>query len=425
MVTIVTPPSTVDGIKRLAKAIKREFGIPHTQALEEAAQKAGFQNFIHAKRAIAQTSSLSYVVYISAYWRDRQSTPVNAGRETMQVVLSKPLTDLVTSRQVHYCRNLKGFKLEAADHLERIQDTGSKERAVEELHRAADTLSFLQTTGLIPAHLKPHFEKMELMHRLPGADHASWWIDPQSTEWVVLDEPYLHRSSQARTDWFVEHNLKVVQPAWPGLYYPGQSIPYLISQSSALLERLQHQLMDFTENNLLPRKLHSDNYFSQFISPTRAVSGKKRKSRPFPAYGDRNGATPYGGAPGVPSLWRPARPMPLEVHSTIGPIFQKLCSSSVKKAGITGRVYDRLNNARSLLEDWAYAEHKGNITREIEETLYYVAGVEECQTHQEAVDAITAVRIGILNGYQECKPRRDLLVLIDGALKEVIARASK
>lgn len=46
-------PSSLDGIKRHAKAIKAEKGLQHARALDEAATLAGFQNFAHAKRALA------------------------------------------------------------------------------------------------------------------------------------------------------------------------------------------------------------------------------------------------------------------------------------------------------------------------------------------------------------------------------------
>ncbi|WP_114947645.1 hypothetical protein [Microvirga calopogonii] len=43
-------PSSIDGIKRLAKQIKAQKGLQHARALDEAARTAGFQNFAHANR---------------------------------------------------------------------------------------------------------------------------------------------------------------------------------------------------------------------------------------------------------------------------------------------------------------------------------------------------------------------------------------
>lgn len=50
-------PSTMDGIKRLAKSIKAERGIKHLLALDAAAQSAGFQNFGHARNVLEKRST--------------------------------------------------------------------------------------------------------------------------------------------------------------------------------------------------------------------------------------------------------------------------------------------------------------------------------------------------------------------------------
>ncbi|MBA8907928.1 hypothetical protein [Aminobacter ciceronei] len=46
-------PSSIEGIKRLAKKIASEKSVKHTTALNEAAVLAGYQNFIHAKHALS------------------------------------------------------------------------------------------------------------------------------------------------------------------------------------------------------------------------------------------------------------------------------------------------------------------------------------------------------------------------------------
>jgi hypothetical protein len=46
-------PASLDGIKRLAKSIKRGFDIPHHQALDAAAKAAGYENFGHARNVLA------------------------------------------------------------------------------------------------------------------------------------------------------------------------------------------------------------------------------------------------------------------------------------------------------------------------------------------------------------------------------------
>jgi hypothetical protein len=53
-------PTTIDGIKRLARQIHKAGDIPHHEALELAAKQAGFENYRHAlKRLSEQPPSFS------------------------------------------------------------------------------------------------------------------------------------------------------------------------------------------------------------------------------------------------------------------------------------------------------------------------------------------------------------------------------
>lgn len=52
MTTTAVIPKTIDGIKRLAKFIKKRDGIKHHEALNKAAEQAGFRNFKHAQNAL-------------------------------------------------------------------------------------------------------------------------------------------------------------------------------------------------------------------------------------------------------------------------------------------------------------------------------------------------------------------------------------
>ncbi|MGV2166178.1 hypothetical protein ACQZ40_07355 [Agrobacterium sp. 16-172Ci] len=49
-------PSSVHGIKRLAKRIASEKSLKHTAALDEAARIAGYQTFLHAKRSLSRAN---------------------------------------------------------------------------------------------------------------------------------------------------------------------------------------------------------------------------------------------------------------------------------------------------------------------------------------------------------------------------------
>ncbi|TYK74149.1 hypothetical protein FSY45_20140 [Comamonas sp. Z1] len=52
MPTETTSLNTLESIKRLAKAIKKDAGIKHFAALDQAAMRAGFANYAHAQRTL-------------------------------------------------------------------------------------------------------------------------------------------------------------------------------------------------------------------------------------------------------------------------------------------------------------------------------------------------------------------------------------
>ena len=63
--SIQTPATTLNRIKRRAKIIARLEQIQHVYALDKAAQEAGFRNFNHARNVIEATipASLPIMLY--------------------------------------------------------------------------------------------------------------------------------------------------------------------------------------------------------------------------------------------------------------------------------------------------------------------------------------------------------------------------
>ncbi|MDG9929037.1 MULTISPECIES: DUF5623 domain-containing protein [unclassified Pseudomonas] len=424
MVTLATPPSTIDGLKRSAKSIKRVSGITHHQALDEAARKAGFQNFMHAKRAIAKARAQSFTAYVTVYWNDLHSSARSSGRCTVEVQLKLPLSELLADGIKIGGAYLSRFKLEAPDHLELRTDAASQNSAMQYLDQASFTLLFLNATGLVGGCRKENFEAVKSLGRIPKSDHMTGWEDPQTGDWLLLDEPYISPVPGFREEWLQEHGLYQVAPSWHGLYYPGYSVPYLISPSQALIKKVQtlvEGIPDSAYPKGLPRKMEYD---SKFISPARIASGKPRRPHTLPSSGVRNGAVAYGGARGVRSKWRPVRGMPLEMHTTVGPILHKLCNSSVRAAGVTARVYEKLNQVRSRLEDWAFMEHPNGITEEVEAKFYYGPVIDGFTTPQDTLKAIETVWAVLLKGYEDCKPRAQMLAKIESAAVDLRKKVS-
>lgn len=110
-------PSTIEGIKRLARSIKREQNLISARALDAAAQQAGFSNYRHAKRQLNEAhsgrESPTFRMWITAYWRDVDGS---TGRETLNVAAHLAWGKELQPREVQAIRGLQKFRLDAPDH---------------------------------------------------------------------------------------------------------------------------------------------------------------------------------------------------------------------------------------------------------------------------------------------------------------------
>jgi len=416
--SLLEQPSTIRGIKKKAKAI-RQPGQKHATALDFVAKAAGYRNFHHAQRELSPASPQhrpppgQHSIFISAYWRDRDSSPRSAGCETIQIHLSRPVKDLMTRHQGTYARNLEGFRLEAPDNLEMRANTDSQARARELLVRAALSIQFMEVTGLRPATSERNFKALENLEGFPSKDHVSLWIDPNSGGWIALDEPYGHVNEKSlvskRAEWITDHALHLHKPTWGGLYFPGNAVPHLISSDGELLHRVASSVEALDPIAAVPSDTQpwdgtSASYTSQFVSPAREASGVARKPRPGTTYGYSKGAIEYHREAGYASLWRPETQMSLEDHSKIGSEFQRLCISPM-----TFNAHKIFRSWCSTLENWMYAEYQKSERDDKFYDTYYggnPAPYETVEDQQSAIDRVCKI---VLAGYIDCKPRRDLL----------------
>lgn len=216
-------PTSIVGIKRLANFLKAERGIPHHQALNEAARRAGFENFRHAGNKLPahgrpSETPPSHRLYITAFWKDRDSGA--RGREATWVDLSAPWADLVTKAQMQAQRSLVRLVPEADDHLAYQYMFSSQSEARRSACAAVRTFQFMDATKLRPtrAHSRV-FPRGNYENAIPGKDHYGVWYDPVSKGYVFADEPYEPRAMQyaaARAAWASEHDYEIAKPDWPG-----------------------------------------------------------------------------------------------------------------------------------------------------------------------------------------------------------------
>ncbi len=427
MTISIIKPSSIDGIKQLAKKISRESKIPYMRALTEASRQAGFVNFIHAKRHFAgKVELVRFPVFLSVHWHaprpsqgKRQPGEVWAGREIFRVDLSRPLPEIVAKYRVKHGRGLHGFRMEYEDHLEYRTNVDGQNSARSLLLSAARSLLFMESTGLQPVSTNRYDVIAQKLQELPGRDHMSDWFDPVTGSYVCLDEPYeaaVERHLFERRLWLERNALKMVTPrGWQGIYYAGECIPFLISSDGELLQRVADALSESTvisKPESWPYETGKCN--DDFVSPKRQEDAKPRRPRPGPSYRERNGAMPYGGQTGIPSRWRPAKAMPIHFHRELGPLLQGLTSTTF----FSRRVHQNLLAIRSDLEDWLFKEYKDHLGNEVYD-IYYGGRSLVGGSEVEIVEMLLMAKSLVERGYADCKPRRQLLAVLDAATNEL------
>ncbi|MFJ3430051.1 hypothetical protein [Pseudomonas fragi] len=231
MILIPRKPNSIGGIKKLAKELKAASKSTHFQALNLAAQQAGFNNFNHACNllntpACRISNTYTHQVTISARWRDWQG---NKGIVSTTVSIPKPLHQLIRLKSLFGL--LSGLGVSGPEDLSFIDVFPGEGHTEMRVFTAARAIRFIATTGLIPAptprNALPFFkDTYGSQGMIPSGDHTRFWKDPISGHHVVTDEPYFGEDTPSlikakRIEWANEHHLSVAFPKWHGMHNPG------------------------------------------------------------------------------------------------------------------------------------------------------------------------------------------------------------
>lgn len=369
-------PTTIVGIKRLAKAIKAERGIPHHEALNAAARQAGFESFRHASnRALGDgppvVKAIRHRLYLTGFWKDRDTGA--RGRETTWIDLSVPWTDLVTRAQMKNQRSLVRLLPEADDHFSYQYMFSSQSEARRALCAATRTFQFVDATKLRPtrAHSRV-YPGGSSMNAIPGRDHSSSWYEPVGKTYVFADEPY-EPAAQSRAGereaWARTHDYEIAKPNWPGMYNPGgdggsrlylmadRKNGPLVAALAAALDRLPSPMLEETWVG------ESVEGMQRFKSPAemQALASPKQP----PAHKERRRTTAQ------PQVQRPGR-MSIELHEEVGRKLRELLAHTYNRAG----AYNRLDRVRSELDDWIQREYDSKeLPMERFSNVYYGGGL--------------------------------------------------
>ncbi|MDP3753359.1 MAG: DUF5623 domain-containing protein [Polaromonas sp.] len=427
-------PSSMDGIKRLAKSLKVQRGIQHVRALDDAAQSAGFQNFRHASNMLrggAKTEHLprGHHVFITVYWKDREVG--GDGRETLTVWLSAPWGDLVTRAQLQNHRALVHFRAEGPDHLARPDLVQSQSHARRMACAAARTLHFMDATKLRPS--KSHsraFPGGRSSNAVPGRDHYSIWYDRKTKRYLFADEPYesaAKSKAAERAAWAQHHGFVIVRPAWLGMYNPdGGSQLYLIADGlkgiplgpivgalDALTAPIVEEAWDGESVPTVPI----------FVSPgamTRLEAAKLMAEKSPKPSGQRNSVGYVQTFVGPQR--RPKGRMPINAHAEVGGLLKSVLVATHHRKG----VYNRVNAVRSELDEWTQREYnRAELPSEQFFDLYYHESGSTFSRSLSAdarihhVNSLTRVKQVVAEHYPDSPPLRSLLKNVDAAIKSL------
>lgn len=368
-------PRTIRGLKTYAKRLGRANGLSHTQALELAARKSGFQNYIHAVRALPErVGPVGHSLYITAYWRD--ANRAQSGRETFRLELQQPLAGVVTPRQLSRTPGqTRWFKIVAPDHLQHRLVLRHQDTARNAVLSAARTLMFMDATGLRPAparRLREAYPRNDVRMHVPKRDHDATWVDPSTDRLLLTDEPYgpaVKGHDTERQQWAERHGMRILLSGWAGMWNPPATQLFLVERSGAgipvddveaKLSRLPDPPIDWTGE--------SGHYRPAFMSP--AATGKKPSSprdlqrKPYLRVGNSVGYTPVLGPPSR----RPHGRMPVKAHQQAARLLNELHGRSYFRPGVNNPI----NRVRSELDDWVMREYtEKELPQEIFSKLYY------------------------------------------------------
>ncbi|MCU6453057.1 DUF5623 domain-containing protein [Sphingomonas sp. A2-49] len=413
-------PSTIDGIKSLAKSLKRDKGIKHNEALDLAAQAAGYSNFTNANREIG--GQTRRYIWITARWFDRANKA--RGQETLKVAFVRTYGELVSPSQAANDRYLGNVRAEAPDHLVILSMSEDQELARRRVCEVARTLQFIEATGLKPSDSRRTYPKGRFDNRVPDQDHTSVWWDPENCRHVRADEPYVRAEgsiSGERLAWAARHGWEIVKPAWGSMYWTdGGCWLFLMADRSkgpsiaSFADALQRAPRPVAASRWTGI---SGEYHAQVDTPgTRAAAAARAVAVPKVRKPARKRASIAYTMSFVGRRLRPNARMPVEVHQEVGGLLKSVLVAAERRDGARTRV-DRI---RSELDEWVMREYT---TQELDQKtfsdLYYHeldGGPQPPIDRQEMIGRLERAKAILAQHYPDCPPLDAVIGQADRAI---------
>lgn len=416
-------PSTIDGIKSLAKSIKRDKGIKHSEALDCAAQAAGFSNFTHATRELGDKPR--HFLWITARWFDRATK--ERGQETLKVAFDRPYAELVSPSQARSDRYLGNVRADAPDHLVILSMSENVDLARRHVCEVARTLQFIDATGLKPSDARRPYPKGRFDNRVPNQDHASVWWDPVHRRHVLADEPYVRPEdpiSEERLAWAKRYGWEIVKPAWGSIYWTDGGCWLFLMTDRAKGPSLR-PLVDALEKAPKPVAAKrwtgfSGAYHAAVDTPgTRAAAAAKEAAVAKVRKPARKRASIAYTMSFVGRRLRPDARMPVEAHQEVGTLLKSVLVAAAKRDGARTRI-DRM---RSELDEWVQREYShSELDQETFSDLYYHEDDLDASlpmSRDEMIRRIETARSILARHYPDCPPLDEVKGQADRAIASI------
>lgn len=418
-------PSTIGGIKRLAKQIKKANGVPHHEALDIAARSALFENFTHACKQLQNSNVIKsgYQLFFTVYWYDPKIG--KAGREVLEIELSMPLLEIATKSELKNSSGLGWFRLASPDHFVRDDVGHSQYEARNKICKAVRVLRFIEATDLKPSKdYDAAYPNRDHKNKLPKTDHSTDWYDPKTGQFILIDEPYLNPVVDGeRAAWAKEHNWHLQASKWAGMYYPDNSNMFVATDASTgydfdgLMVKIDNLPYPVTEENWegISSKGH-DTFYSPLCV---TAQDKKRAVAKGTIHRESSSKTvPIRSWDAPSNERRPNAIMSVESHQRAARLIKAIEQSAAKPAGI----YTRLSSIKSKLEDWFFSEHDKNVTDEFD--LFYYGGIDsndpyvlQANSSKGIIRLLHELKDMLIDSYVDCEPLRKIIRKLDTSIK--------
>jgi hypothetical protein len=422
-------PTTIDGVKSLARQLRKAAGVKYSVALNQAAEAAGCSNYRNAQHALpARRSELeSPYILLTTYWCDKDQG-WQVGRETLRIELSKPVLEICSKSALRMVRGFGDLRMVAVDHF--VCDTIAETQisARDGLCKAERSLRFMEQTGLIAStNYRKAYPDRTFDSRLPQTDHPTDWLDPESGQFIIIDEPYSGAPDDAeREAWANRNGWRVIKTSWPGMYNPYHCDLYVVTdgRSGYDVDSLV-AIIDAMPPPLIVKNWcgESSPSWDTFVSPMATTFQDVRRARCkgtiYPK--DSPSTVPYRYSAGS-ARRRPNAKLGIPAHIEAGRIIKALIWSRHRPWGVK----IRMESLRCTLEDWMSLElRRGELEGpEFFDVYYHDSGTEGAdfelaQSASGNIEMLEKLKTMLQAAYPDCAPLRQQVRRIDMSVKMI------